>query len=220
MEINQEKFIEIPKEPVAKAKSKKKSSNSKNLIILFVLIVITAGVVLFLFNLMKEPQQQIETIKKEIVEENKKPIKSHTPPKLTTENTIFDTEAIEAKKSEPTLSEKDQEPTLETNNTIDELSNIEIPTVDNLVKQTREVVVTSNQSDLGEQKEPPITDNFSKINSTFEALKKEAVIKTNFFNFRGKNYYEGDIIENIKIKEVTTKTIKVEFDNKIEEISR
>lgn len=104
---------------------------------------------------------------------------------------IFDFQAIENKKNEPVITNKEVIVSQEINNNDKQI---------NTEKQNLNKVKNENNA----------TDN------NFELIKKEANIKTNFFKFRDKNFYEGDTIMNFKILEVTN--FKITLQNKNNEL--
>lgn len=212
MEINQKQFLNETEKSKTKTENKNKSKkNNTSLIILFILIFVFVGMIYFIANLPKDEnlteneanntnKQDTKQIKQKnnITTSNTAmyippmPIvedKNKTEDNTTTKDTnIFDFQAIEKKKNEPVI-------------------------------EKEEVVVTQEQTKKTEKKanNERVKNNENNLtNENFEILKKEAKIKTNFFNFRGKNFYEGDTIMDFKILEVTN--FKITLQNKNNEL--
>ncbi|QKF65549.1 hypothetical protein [Campylobacter corcagiensis] len=212
MEINQSHFLNETEKSKTKTENKNKSKkNNTSLIVLFILVFVFVGMIYFIFNLPKD-ENLTENVAnntnkqdtKQVKQENNLTISNNTamyiPPmpitedKNTTEDNtttkdtnIFDLQAIEKKKNEPVIEKKE--------------------------------VVTTQEQVLNEKKanNERVKNNENNLtNENFEILKKEAKIKTNFFNFRDKNFYEGDTIMDFKILEVTN--FKITLQNKNNEL--
>jgi len=206
MEINQSHFLNEPKkEQTTKNKTKSKKNNT-GLIVLFILIFAFIGMIYFILNLSEENKANIDTNKQEKqIDKENNTTNSYIPPMPiieTEDNTeknnttnedknIFDFQAIENKKNEPVITNKEVIVSQEINNNDKQI---------NTEKQNLNKVKNENNA----------TDN------NFELIKKEANIKTNFFKFRDKNFYEGDTIMNFKILEVTN--FKITLQNKNNEL--
>ena len=206
MEINQSHFLnESKKEQTTKNKTKSKKNNT-GLIVLFILIFAFIGMIYFILNLSEENKANIDTNKQEKqIDKEDNTTNSYIPPMPiieTEDNTeknnttnedknIFDFQAIENKKNEPVITNKEVIVSQEINNNDKQI---------NTEKQNLNKVKNENNA----------TDN------NFELIKKEANIKTNFFKFRDKNFYEGDTIMNFKILEVTN--FKITLQNKNNEL--
>ena len=206
MEINQSHFLnESKKEQTTKNKTKSKKNNT-GLIVLFILIFAFIGMIYFILNLSEENKANIDTNKQEKqIDKEDNTTNSYIPPMpiIETEDSteknnttnedknIFDFQAIENKKNEPVITNKEVIVLQEINNNDKQI---------NTEKQNLNKVKNENNA----------TDN------NFELIKKEANIKTNFFKFRDKNFYEGDTIMNFKILEVTN--FKITLQNKNNEL--
>lgn len=206
MEINQSHFLnESKKEQTTKNKTKSKKNNT-GLIVLFILIFAFIGMIYFILNLSEENKANIDTNKQEKqIDKEDNTTNSYIPPMpiIETEDSteknnttnedknIFDFQAIENKKNEPVITNKEVIVSQEINNNDKQI---------NTEKQNLNKVKNENNA----------TDN------NFELIKKEANIKTNFFKFRDKNFYEGDTIMNFKILEVTN--FKITLQNKNNEL--
>lgn len=200
MEINQSHFLKKLK--INQVKDKVKGKNNTKLIILFVLIFIFIGMFYFIFNLSNE-EANIDTNKQEKQIDNNV-TSSYIPPmpvveieneikekNTTIENkNIFNFQAIEDKKNEPVAVKKE-------------------------VIELQEINKNDKQIDTEKQ----LNNKNNVIENNFALIRKEANIKTNFFKFRGKNFYEGDILLDFKILEVTDSKITLKTkNNEIKEI--
>lgn len=176
------KIVEKPK------KERKKSKISKELTIFLGLVSVLAVLLIFLINLGDEDQAK-ELNLVEPVENNV----TYTPP-------VLDQNKIEEK----LLEEDTNEPIIEEEVEIKEkYSNIENNIT--LINDIDEISVENQKED--EEKEKQIDLNLTspyknKIKQNLEFLRKNIDMKKNYFTFKNKNFYEGDSLLDLKIKEV------------------